>query len=207
MKRIAIVEDHQDVARGIGRAIERHPDLQVAGTYLNAESALEEIPGSRTNIVLMDIGLPKMNGIECMVRLRAQKPDLDFIMFTIFDADEQLFEALRYGASGYILKADGIIGAIRALRELIDGGAPMSREVAKRVLTSFSTPFLREIGIEELTPKQNEVLHLLAEGLYNKEIADRLGITEGTVKQYCHAIYRKLHVANRVEAVNKYLNR
>jgi len=207
MTHISVVEDQRDISRSISRAIERRPELQLAGVFADGESALAAIPASRTELVLMDIGLPKMDGIECMVKLKEKRPELEFLMFTVFDADDQLFTALRFGATGYILKSDGLLGAMKAIEELREGGAPMSREVAKRVLLSFRKPPIEPGPLEILTPKQNEVLRLLSEGLYNKEIGDRMNITEGTVRQHLHTIYKKLHVNNRVEARNHYLSR
>ena len=121
--------------------------------------------------------------------------------------EDKLFDALRFGADGYILKKEGIIGAMRAIRELAAGGAPMSREMAKKVLTSLRTPTNASRPLDQLTPRQNDILSLLAEGKSNREVAGQLALTEGTVKQHVHAIYRVLQVANRVEAVNLFLRR
>lgn len=205
MKYISIVEDRPDISAGIKNQIERRSDLKLEGVFTSAEDAISSIPGTRTEIILMDIGLPKMDGIECMVRLKEKRENLDFLIFTVFDADEQLFTALKYGASGYILKSDGIIGVMNAINEFLAGGAPMSREIARKTITYFQSqaPVRKQLAM--LTPKQNEVLSLLAEGLFNYEIADRMGIVPGTVAAHLHTIFRKLHVSNRVEARNKYL--
>lgn len=202
MTRIAIVEDQKHVADAIGRSVGKTPGLLLSGVYYNAESALVGIPEKQPNLVLMDLGLPKMDGIKCMIRLRDEIPHLSFLVFTIYDANEKLFDALRFGADGYILKDEGISGAIAAIQELIQGGAPMSRDIARKVMNSFRKKDQQRSALEVLTPKQNEALYLIADGLYNKEIAERMGITKGTVKLHVHAVYKKLQVNNRVEAIN-----
>lgn len=208
MKKIAIVEDRKEIADSIGRAIDRDRDLKLTGIYYSAEEALSVLAADRPDIVLMDIGLPKMDGIECMVKTKDLLPACSILMFTVFDTEDKLFDALRFGADGYILKNDGIIGAMRAIKELAEGGAPMSREMARKVLASMR----REVpttqrAVDHLTPRQNDILSKLAEGKSNRDIAQEFDLTEGTVKQHVHAIYRALQVANRVEAVNLYLRR
>lgn len=204
MKKIAIVEDKKDVAHSIQRAIENTEGLEFSAYYLSAEAALKGIPNLIPDIIVMDIGLPKMNGIDCMLKLKQRLPSLSFLMFTVFDNDEKLFDALRYGADGYILKSGTLFDVIRAVKELIDGGAPMSKDIARRVLLShraISDKSNKEF--EELTPRQNEIVKLIAEGKLNKEIADILGIKEGTVRQHNYNIYKKLHVNNRTEVAKK----
>ncbi|SER14617.1 response regulator [Neolewinella agarilytica] len=207
MKKVTIVEDRREIADSIGRAIDRDAELALAGVYYSAEDALSVLAADRPDIILMDIGLPRMNGIECMVRSKDLLPATAVLMFTVFDTEDKLFDALRFGADGYILKKEGIIGAMRAIRELAAGGAPMSREMAKKVLTSLRTPTNASRPLDQLTPRQNDILSLLAEGKSNREVASQLALTEGTVKQHVHAIYRVLQVANRVEAVNLFLRR
>ena len=200
MKKIAIVEDQTDVAKSIGGAIEMTNGLKVCGTYFSAEEALREMPSNPPDIVLMDIGLPKMDGIECMIRLKESLSNVSFLMFTVFDNDKKLFDALRYGADGYILKSGTMFDVMHAIDELINGGAPMSRDIARRVLNSLRDP---SVGIKEdfkeLTGRQNEIVKLIARGLFNKEIADRLSISEGTVRQHNYEIYKRLQVSNRTE--------
>lgn len=204
--RIAIIEDRKEIADSIGRAVDRDPDMTLTGVYYSAESALEVLAADRPEIILQDIGLPKMSGIECLVKAKDILPAVSILMFTVFDTEDKLFDALRFGADGYILKKEGIIGAMRAIRELSAGGAPMSREMAKKVLRSMrSEAPSRDNPMDQLTPRQNDILRQLADGASNKQVAGELGLTEGTVKQHVHAIYRALQVANRVEAVNLYL--
>jgi len=207
MIKVAIVEDLKDIAHAIARNIGREKDMKLTGTYYSAEEALSVIAADRPDVVLMDIGLPKMNGIECMVRVKDLLPACKVLMHTVFDTDDKLFNALRYGADGYILKNDGFFGVRRAIKELMEGGAPMSREMARKVINSMheAIPSNSHRPIDQLTPRQNDILSNLAEGKSNQEIADALELKVGTVKQHVHAIYRVMQVANRVEAVNLYL--
>lgn len=205
MKRVSIIEDQTAIAKSIGRTIERSPDLELASIYHSAEAAIAGLIADRVDIVLMDIGLPKMNGIDCMLRLKELQPGLRFLMFTVFDDDDKLFDSLRLGADGYILKSDGLIGVMKALKELLVGGAPMSRGIAKKVLFSLREPQKVPQAVQSLTPRQNEILNLIAEGLPNKEIAARLDLSEGTVKQHNYKIFKVLQVNNRTEARNRLL--
>lgn len=207
MIKVSVVEDFQDIRDSLIRNINRTEDIICVSSYPNAEEALEKLPIDMPDIVIMDIGLPKMTGVECMIRLALKKAKMDFLMFTVFDSDEQVFDALKAGAVGYILKNEGANGAVNAIREFQAGGSPMSRHIARKVLNSFNREKNRtSLNIEKLTKQQAIILEQLAEGLLNKEIADRLGITERTVKQHNNAIYKKLQVNNRTEAVRKYLD-
>lgn len=204
--KISIVEDNEDVRRHLVRNINRAEGLCCISDFSNAEDALANIPVQRPTLVLMDIELPRMNGINCMARIRQQVPEIDFLMFTVFEHDESLFEALKVGAIGYILKKDGLTGVIQAIREYAEGGSPMSRDIARKVLASFSErPRRQRVQLESLTKRERQVLELLAEGLLNKEIADRLNMAESTAKKHNNKIFKKLHVFNRTEAVRKYL--
>ncbi|MEM1324138.1 MAG: response regulator transcription factor [Bacteroidota bacterium] len=207
MSRICIVEDQKDVADNLARAIGNRPDLEMVNTYYSAEDALAMIPADRADIILMDIGLPKMDGIECMYKLKAIRPNLKFLMFTIFDADQQLFDALRFGADGYILKSAGIGGALRAVEDLRKGGSALSPGIAKRIIENMRQKPVEHVDFEELTPKQNEILKLIVEGLSNQVIAKQLGITEGTVKSHNNKIFKRLQVKNRMEAMKQYTDR
>jgi len=204
MTRISIVEDQQDVADNLAKTISATPGLETAGVYHSAEAALEMLPADRADIVLMDIQLPGMNGLECMVRLRETLTEPKFLMFTAFDADPLLFDALRFGASGYILKEESIFGIMRAIQACLKGEVPMSPGIALKVLGFFrrqeadkqrqKTP-----PTHLLTPRQNEIAALLATGLKDKEIADRLGITHGTCRHHVSDMLARLHLANRTE--------
>lgn len=204
--KVAIVEDLREIADAIGRAIGRDEKFTLTGVYYNAEDFLAVAAADRPDIILMDIGLPGMKGIECMVKAKDLLPAAKVLMFTVFDTEDKLFDALRFGADGYILKKEGIIGAIRAIRDLAAGEVPMSGEMARKILSGLraATPTSNR-PLDQLTPRQNDILRLLAEGKSNRQVADELDLTEGTVKQHNHAIYQVLQVANRVEAVNLYL--
>jgi DNA-binding NarL/FixJ family response regulator len=206
MKKVAIVEDRKEIADAIGRAVTRDADFSLTGVYYSAEAALEVLASDRPDIILMDIGLPRMDGLACLVRVKDMLPAVSVLMFTVFDTDDKLFNALRFGADGYILKEDGLIGAMRALHELAGGGAPMSGAMARKVLDSLRrVPSTGPRALDQLTPRQNDILRLLAKGKSNRDVAAELGLTEGTVKQHVHAIYRVLQVVNRVEAVRLFL--
>ena len=208
MIKISVVEDQIDIRKGLMRSFSREIDMVCVSSYASAEEALSKIVIDDPDIILMDIGLPKMNGIECMIRLKLKNPEMEFLMFTVFEDNDQVFEALKAGAAGYILKEEGAHGVIKAIRELKRGGAPMSRNIAKKVLTSFSQNQKSiNSSFENLTNQQQLVLELLAEGLLNKEIGDRMGISERTVKQHNNAIYKKLQVNNRTEAARVFMKR
>jgi len=206
MLTISVVEDRPEIRESLVRNINRTEGMTCLSNYSSAEEALLGLPADRPDLVLMDIGLPKMTGVECLVRLSYEKLSSDFLMFTVFDDDEQVFEALKAGAIGYILKNEGVLGVIQAIKEYQAGGAPMSRNIARKVLGSFNKPAkAKSKELESLTKQQAIILELISEGLLNKEIADRLNITERTVKLHNNSIYKKLQVNNRTEAARKYL--
>jgi len=207
MIRISVVEDQTDVLNSLTKRINRTEGMICVSQFSNAEEALLRIPEQKPDLVLMDIGLPKMDGVECMIRIKLLTPEVNFLMFTVFDNDEYVFDALKAGAIGYVLKKEGAAGVLQAIEEYARGGAPMSRDIARKVLSSFHLQYRKpKKGFEELTAQQLLILEQLSQGLVNKEIADRLSISEGTVKQHNYAIYKKLQVNNRTEAVQKYLN-
>ena len=179
-------------------------DIELISAYSNAEDALKRLVKDDPDVVIMDIGLPQMNGIECLMRIQKKSPDISFLMFTIYENSEHVIDSLKAGAMGYILKRDGVEGIIEGVRELVAGGAPMSRNIARKVLKSFQPS---DRLIEKLSPREREVLNLLSKGFQYKEIAQKLNpqIDVGTVKQHIHRIYKKLQVNNRTEAINKFL--
>ncbi len=207
--KISIVEDTPEVRESLKNKINSTDDLVCIGAYEDGYEALQGIPKKLPDIVLMDIGLPFISGIECMLRLKVKHPEIQFLMFTVFDDDDNIFEALKVGADGYVLKKDGVPGVLNAIRELLQGGSPMSRSIAKRIIQSFHRLGPEEAGTEQLTPRQIEILNLLAQGLLYKEIGEKLNpiVTEGSVKQHVNRIYKKLHVNNRTEALNKFLGK
>jgi DNA-binding NarL/FixJ family response regulator len=155
------------------------------------------------DIVIMDINLPGINGIECIRKIKNKTPRTQFMMFTVYENDEKVFEALKAGASGYLLKNTGLVQLIEALQELHNGGSPMSANIARKLVTVFREKESSETAVEALSKRETEILHLLSKGLLYKEIADQLGISVSTVRQHIHKIYEKLHVQNRTEAINK----
>ena len=169
-----------------------------------AEQALKEIPKRQVDIVLMDIQLPDISGIECTVRLKQLLPAVQIIMVTVYEDTERIFKALRMGACGYLLKRCAPEELISAIREVRQGGAPMSREIARKVIASFQEPVTAATEVEDLTGREREILELLASGFPNKEIADRVGLTDGTVRWHLRHVYNKLHVRSRTEAALKF---
>ena len=200
--RICIVEDIKDVREGMTNLLTKDDRFQVQASYSNAETAAEELPAWQPDIVIMDINLPGMNGIECIRKTKTQCPKTQFIMFTIYEDDEKVFEALVAGASGYLLKKTSFEKICDSLVELSQGGSPMSTQIARKVINRLrASESTNEIDV--LSPRENEVLNYLARGLLYKEIANNLNISTNTVRQHIHKIYEKLHVQNRTEAINK----
>lgn len=206
-KRIAIVEDNRDLREALAMMIQFTRQYELAGVYENAELALDGIPESDTDAVLMDINLPGSSGIECVAELKQQHPGILFLMCTSFEDDEKIFASLEAGASGYILKTEGPTRLVEALDDLFDGGSPMSGSIARKVVASFSKFRKQHPGVQELTQRETEILERIARGYMNKEVAAQLEISAGTVRKHIQHIYEKLHVNTRVEAVNIYLKR
>jgi DNA-binding NarL/FixJ family response regulator len=201
--KVCIVEDLKDVRDGIISLLTLDDRFEVLCGYENAEIAEEELPAWQPDIVIMDINLPGMSGIECIKKVKAACPRTQFIMFTIYEDDEKVFEALSAGASGYLLKKTNLGKIADSLEELHEGGSPMSTQIARKVIQSLQKQ--NELAEESklLTAKEHEVLHLLAKGHLYKEISVKLNISVSTVKKHLHKVYQKLHVNNRTEAINK----
>lgn len=202
--KIAIVEDLKDVANSLRELFDSEQDLSCSQVYHSAEEAITFLPKSPPDVVIMDIGLPGISGVEAIVTLREVMPNTQFCMFTVFEDDEKIFKSLKAGAKGYILKNSPNAKIVSAARELHQGGAPMNPEIARKVINSFTSAKRATLP---LTSRELELLELLSQGLLYKEIGVSLGITTGTVKQHIHKIYDKLQVNNRTEAINLYLNR
>jgi len=200
---LAIVEDLDEVRDGLKNFISLSSDFKILDTFKTAEEALYDIPKLRPDIVIMDINLPGMNGIECIRQIKNKTPGTQFMMFTVYENDEKVFEALKAGASGYLLKNTGLVQLIESLKELHNGGSPMSANIARKLVTLFRNEQKEVSNLEILSSRENEILQLLTKGLLYKEIADQLGISVSTVRQHIHHIYEKLHVQNRTEAINK----
>lgn len=200
---LCIVEDIDEIRRSLEHIIRQSPDCLLLETFSNAEDALVRLPELQPDIVIMDINLPGMTGIDCLRQTRSKCPKTQFMMFTIYEDSEQVFEALEAGASGYLLKNTKPEKIIAAVKELQDGGAPMTAGIARRVVHSFQRQTMIANEQAKLSARENDVLTLLAKGLLYKEIAQKLGIGFGTVRQHIHNIYEKLHVQNKTEAINK----
>ncbi len=206
--RVALVEDDPLIRESVASLMQWEQDLELLGVFPNGETAIANLPALGPDIVLMDISMPGMTGIECVRDLAARMADTQFLMYTMHDDDHRVFEALKAGANGYLLKTSTPDEIIDAIKELRQGGAPMSTAVARRVVSHFRPLQARtDLGAEKLSDREYTVLELLAQGLLYKEIAERMSLSTGTVKQHIHRMYRKLHVQNRVEAVNKYYGR
>jgi len=200
---IAIVEDLEAVRNGLKDFISLSTDFLVVGVFKTGEEALKELPAITPDIVIMDINLPGMNGIECIRQVKDKSPQTQFMMFTVYENDEKVFEALKAGASGYLLKNTGLLEIVESVKELYDGGSPMSANIARKLVNLVRNTGKDTAFMDVLSPREKEILQLLAKGLLYKEISHQLQITTGTVRIHIHKIYEKLHVQNRTEAINK----
>jgi two-component system, NarL family, response regulator LiaR len=205
--KICIVEDNIDLLEALSMMINFTKEYNLVGAYKNGEEAFKGICAQKPVAVLMDINLPGISGIECISKIKAIHPEILFLISTSYEDVDKIFESLQAGASGYILKTEGPAKIINALQEMINGGSPMSGSIARKVVSSF-TLFTKDNTIAQaLTDRENEVLEQLSKGLMNKEVADKMQISIGTVRKHIQHIYEKLHVNTRVEAVNLYLKR
>ncbi len=184
--------------------IKRSQDLSLVSSYGTGESALVRLPSDKPEVVLMDINLPGVSGIECVRQLKLLMPATQFLMLTVYEDSDYLFNALASGASGYLLKRTSPEELINALRDVYSGGSPMSSNIARKVVQSFRRGASEPSGVEDLTPREREVLHLLSSGDLYKEIADHLGMSVYTVNAHVRRIYGKLHVRSRGQAVAKF---
>lgn len=205
--RVSIVEDDKKLRETMIRFFAGQPGFECLCTYPDAEAALDGITKNPPDVVLMDINLPGMNGIECVVHLHDVLPDLKIIMLTVFEDSERVFNALSAGAFGYLVKSIRLDKILQAIRDVHEGGSPMSGHIARMVVKSFErcTPSSDETN--SLSSRELEVLHGLSCGQSYKQIAGDLGITQNTVRTYIQRIYEKLHVHSQTEAVMKYARR
>jgi DNA-binding NarL/FixJ family response regulator len=206
LRRVAIVEDDSGLRDRLQNILESAPGVCCVGTYGSAEKALEGMVAVQPDVILMDINLPGMSGIECVSRLRNDLSAAHVIMLTVYEDSERIFQALQAGADGYLVKSSPTDVLLRAIEDVHQGGAPMSSHIARKVVRQFrqNDPGPAKDETEGLAPREREVLNLLASGFVYKEIADRLGIGTETVKTYVKNICKKLHVRNRLEAVARY---
>ncbi len=202
---VSIIEDEELIGRSLKNFINESSSFSCANHYLDAATSIIGIMAAPPHLIICDIGLPDMSGVECMQMILKEHPGIKFIMFTVFDTEALLFTALKEGASGYLLKDDSFQDIVKAIEDVINGGGAMSPTIAKKVIASFKSSQKKRSN-ELLTEHQQHILQLIADGMLNKEIAHKLKITEGTVKVQITSIYKKLQVYNRVEATN-YFNK
>jgi len=205
--RVSIVEDDRGTRESLTELLGRAPALRFVSAHPSGEDALQQMPAAAPDVVLMDINLPKMNGIECVARLKEQLPRTQVLMLTTYEESDLIFDSLRRGASGYLLKNMPPAELIQAIEQVHAGGAPMSMQIARKVVSHFQQIKKPQSDMEQLTKREHEILALLAKGYLYKEIADQLGISLSTVRAHLHAVYEKLHVQSRTEAVVKFLER
>ncbi|MFN8249889.1 MAG: response regulator transcription factor [Ferruginibacter sp.] len=204
-RKICIVEDNDDLREALSLMIQLSDQYVLAGCFSNAEAALCDIPVLEPEAVLMDINLPGVSGIQCIAQLKDNFPKLLFLVCTSFEDNDKIFDSLKAGASGYILKSEGPTKILSALTEMLEGGSPMSSPIARKVVASFKTVDSGKKQLQVLTDREREVLEALSKGLMNKEVAELLQISSGTVRKHVQNIYEKLQVNTRVEALNVYL--
>jgi len=205
---VSIVEDQEPLRNTLARVLSRAEGFKCISHFGSAEEAIKEIPRNPPEVVLMDINLPGINGVECVRQLKEKLPELLFMMLTVYEDTENIFNALAAGASGYMLKRTPRAELLDAIKEVHRGGSPMTTHIARLVVQSFQKPVQTpDPGIENLSPREQEVLDCLAQGLIYKEIADKLGISYETVHTYIRRIYEKLQVRTRTEAVARFLKR
>lgn len=201
---VSIVEDDHKTRDSIVTLLRRSPALQCLDAYATAEAALTGLARNQPDVLLVDIHLPGMNGIECVAKLKTQFPELHVLMLTTYEDSHLVFNSLRAGANGYILKNRPAAELVTAIEQVHDGGAPMSMRVARKVVEFFKRLPGPVSSAEQLSERESQVLALLAKGNIYKEIADQLKISENTVRTYVKRIYEKLHVHSRKEAVARF---
>jgi DNA-binding NarL/FixJ family response regulator len=202
---VAIVEDDAQARKILAQWISRAAGFRLAGEWGDAESALDLLPEKKPNVVLMDINLPGISGVEAVKKLKLVLPGTQFVMLTVYEDADHIYNALAAGATGYLLKQTPREELLGALEDVHRGGSPMTSNIARKVVQSFrSAPASAAPVGEELSPREQEVLELLARGYLYKEIAERLNISVPTVNTYVRRMYEKLHVRSRAQAVAKY---
>jgi len=204
---VSIVEDNDQLRGTLARVISRAEGFQCLSQHANAETALEALPRERPNVVLMDINLPGMSGVECVRRLKQLLPEVQVVMLTAYEDTENIFNSLAAGASGYLLKRTSSAELLEALKDVQKGGSPMTTHIARKVVQSFQKAGDSPTSTENLSAREQEILDCLSQGFLYKEIAEKLGISYETVHTYIRRIYEKLQVRTRTEAVANFLRR
>lgn len=201
---IAIVEDEKNYNNALKKVIDYQTDMKVIAQFFDGRMALEKLADISPDVVMMDIQLQDMLGIDIIGKLKKDMPSTQFIMCTSYEDNEMIFNSLKAGAMGYLVKGESMDKILSAIRDVHNGGAPMSFSIARRVLNHFERKTIQTKDFEELTKREEEIIQLLSLGLLYKEIADKIFISIDTVKKHVGNIYRKLHVNNKVEAINKF---
>ncbi len=204
---VSLVEDIRGTRESLVKLLDGTASLKCVSAYASAEEALRGMAEAKPDVALVDINLPGMSGIDCVAKLKVQMPKLQVLMLTTYEETGLIFDSLRAGASGYLLKNMPPDELLQAVEQVHAGGAPMSMQIARKVVEHFHQIRQPRSDMEKLTPREQEILASLAEGYLYKEIADQLGVSLNTVKRHLHAIYEKLHVQSRTEATVKYLQR
>lgn len=210
---VCIVDDNKDIRSALEEIVSMSDGYNLSGSFSSAEHAIQKIPLLNPDVVLMDINLGEGDsGIDCVRKLKEQNPEILFMMCTVYEEDDKIFEALTAGANGYILKKTAASKLLDAIKELQEGGAPMSSQIARKVVAAFrNKSSVKNNAIRKplsiLSKRENEILELLAKGLIYKEIGAKLFIESETVRKHVYHIYEKLHVDNKVEAINKFFGR
>ncbi|HTQ50411.1 MAG TPA: response regulator transcription factor [Candidatus Acidoferrales bacterium] len=204
---VSIVEDNDKLRGTLARVVNRADGFRCVSDYANAEEALKALPQVKPDVVLMDINLPGMNGVECVRQLKQLLPQTQVMMLTVYEDTENIFNALTAGANGYMLKRTSSKELLEAIHEVHRGGSPMTMHIARKVVSSFQKTAATAQPTENLSEREQQVLDLLSQGLMYKEIADKLQISYETVHTYIRRIYEKLQVRTRTEAVAKFLRR
>jgi DNA-binding NarL/FixJ family response regulator len=202
--KVCVVDDDPRFRKNLAGLLARTEGFACVGSFQNGEEALLRIKDATAEVVMMDINLPGMSGVECARRLKAAHPELQIIMLTVYGDDEVIFEALEAGAAGYLLKRSSPRAILEAIADVSQGGAPMSSFIARRVVQSFHDRGRAKESLPHLTPREEEILDYVAKGYINKEIADALGVALETIRAHLRSIYDKLHVRSRTEAAMKY---
>lgn len=205
--KVAIVEDNEKIRDGLATLIDGSEGFQCTAVYETAEEALRRLPAYNADVVLMDIQLPKMSGIECVARLKEHDSRMQIMMLTVYEEDEKVFKSILAGATGYILKRTPPAELLDAIRELHEGGSPMSDQIARKVVLAFQQMGKSSKETENLSEREMEILSYLSKGYHDKEIADHFFLSVKTVRTHLRNIYQKLHVRSRTEAVLMYLRK
>jgi DNA-binding NarL/FixJ family response regulator len=205
--KVSIVDDNDEIREGLSVLINGSAGFQCVATYPTAENALKYLPAHKPDVVLMDIQLPGMSGIECVRELKKLLPDLQIMMLTVYEDDDNVFKSILAGASGYVLKKMPPSELLDAISDLHNGGSPMSDRIARKVVQAFQQMGKSSRETENLTQRESEILSYVAKGFQDKEIAEKFFLSSETVRTHLRNIYKKLHVRSRTEATLKYLHK